>query len=71
MDHTGNPAFKIPILLSDLLNGLLPSDGPGIIDLAACFGFRGNVFIGRCLVMDDFLGPYIPAFSCDVTLLPP
>jgi hypothetical protein len=71
MDQTENVLPRIPVLLSDLLSGLLPSDGPGVIDLAACFGCHGNVFTGRCLAVDDFSGSDIPAFSCDVTLLSP
>jgi hypothetical protein len=34
-------------LLSDVLSGLLPSDGRGIIDAGACFACLGNVFTGR------------------------
>jgi hypothetical protein len=32
----------------------LPSDGTGIIEAGACFGFRRNVFTSRWLLMDDF-----------------
>jgi hypothetical protein len=41
-------------MLSDVLSGLLPSNGPGIVDAGACFGCRVNVFTGRCLAMTDF-----------------
>jgi hypothetical protein len=66
-----NLSARIPVLLSDFLSGLLPSDGPGVIDMAACFSCHGNVYIGRSLAVDNFSGSDIPAFSCDVTFLLP
>jgi hypothetical protein len=41
-------------LLSDVLIGLVLSDGLGVGDAEACFGCGGNVFTDRCLAMDDF-----------------
>jgi hypothetical protein len=46
------PIPRIPLLLSDILNGLLPSDGPDIVDAEACLSRRENVFTGRFLAMD-------------------
>jgi hypothetical protein len=40
-----------------MLSWLLPSDDPGIVDLIACFGCSGDVFTGRFLAMDVFMGP--------------
>jgi hypothetical protein len=54
--------------LNDLLRGLLPSDDPGIVEVGACFCCRENVFISRCLVMDDFSVPAIPALNFFVTV---
>jgi hypothetical protein len=67
-DRIENTASRTPPLLSDVLRGLLPGDGPGIVDAGACFGYRENVFAARCLAMDDFSGPAIPAFRGHVTI---
>jgi hypothetical protein len=55
-------------VLSDVLNGLLPSDGPGIVDAGASLGCRGNVFTGRSLAIDEFSWPAVPPFSLYVTI---
>jgi hypothetical protein len=63
--HTAQktPLPRIAILSSDVLSGLLPSNGPRIADAGACLGGRGNVFNGRCLAMDDFSRTVNLAFS--------
>jgi hypothetical protein len=59
---------RIPPILSDVLNGLLPSNGPGVVDTKSCFGCCENLFTGRWLAMDDISGSY-SAFSCHVTII--
>jgi hypothetical protein len=59
---------RIPLLLSDVLSGLLLIDGLNIFNAGACFYCRGNLFSGRFLVMDDFSGSSIPAFSRHATI---
>lgn len=71
IDCTETPFPRIPPLLSDTICCLLPCDGPGIVDVEACFGYRGNVFTGRWLAMDNFCFQTILAFSHHATLLPP
>jgi hypothetical protein len=44
MDHIKTPLPRIPLLLSDMLSGPLPSDGLVIFDAGVCFGCHGNVF---------------------------
>jgi hypothetical protein len=46
----------------------LSSNGPGIVDAGAHFGYRANVFNGSYVMMDGFSGPAIPAFSRHVTI---
>jgi hypothetical protein len=60
---------RIPPLLSDMLNRLLPSDGLGIVDAGACFVCHANGFTARCLAVDDFLVPAVPVFSYHVIIL--
>jgi hypothetical protein len=67
-DRIENIASRIPPLLSDVLSRLLPGDCPGIVEAGASFGCRGNVFSARCLAMDDFSGPAIPAFIRHITI---
>jgi hypothetical protein len=55
------PFERISLLLSDVLIGLLPTDGPDIVGDEAYVGFRENVFSGRCLVMANISGSAIPA----------
>jgi hypothetical protein len=52
-------------MFNNLLSGPLPSNGPGIVDAGACFGY---VFTSRCLAMDAFSVSAIPAFSHHVTI---
>jgi hypothetical protein len=54
--------------MSGVISGLLPSDGLGVVDAEACFDCRANVYTGRCLATDVFLGSAIPAFSRHVTI---
>jgi hypothetical protein len=60
------PFPRFPPLLNGVLRGLLPSDGLGIVDAGARFACLGNVFIGRCLAMDEFSDPLI-RFSTDMS----
>jgi hypothetical protein len=62
------PLPRITPLLNYMLSGLLPNDGPGIVDAKACLGCFGNVFKGRWIEMDKLSGPFIPAFSHHVTV---
>jgi hypothetical protein len=39
------PLSRTAILLSDLLRGLLPRDGPVIVKPGACFGRSGGVYL--------------------------
>jgi hypothetical protein len=57
------------LLLSDVLRGMLPNNGQGIVDARECFGCGRKVFIGRCQAMDDSCFYIIPAFSRHVTIL--
>jgi hypothetical protein len=60
--------IRIFLLVNDVLSGLLPSDGPSIVDAAGYFVCRGNVFTGLCLVMDDISGPTILVFILYATI---
>jgi hypothetical protein len=44
----GTPLLRIPPFFSYVLSGLLPSDGPGIVDEGVCFDCLGNVISGLC-----------------------
>jgi hypothetical protein len=46
-------AIRIPPFMLDVLSGLLPRDGKGIIDAGACFCCRGNVFTGCCIAINN------------------
>jgi hypothetical protein len=56
-DRTENTTSKKTIFLSDVLRGLLSNDGLVIVDVRTTFGWRENMFTGRFLAMNDFLGP--------------
>lgn len=42
---------------------LLPSDGPDIAEMGACFNCRGNLFTARCLITDASSGSAIQIFG--------
>jgi hypothetical protein len=69
------PLPIIPPLLTDVLSGPLPSDGPDIVDAGACVACRGNMFTGCCQAMDvssEFailaLNRRILCFSVDLSI---
>jgi hypothetical protein len=52
-----------------MLSGLLPSNGPGIVDMGACFGFHENMFTALLFWQWTTSGPAILASSHHVTVL--
>jgi hypothetical protein len=62
------PLRRIPLLLSDVFSGLLPSHGPGSADAEACFECCGNVFTDRCQATYVFYGSAILTFSRQITI---
>jgi hypothetical protein len=46
----------------------LPSDGLVNVAVEVCFGCHGKVFTSRCLAMDDYSEPAIPAFNHHVMI---